>query len=208
MSIRGEYVDNLLFMALLDLAEEMPLRKISVKMLTERAGVARQTFYNHFTDINDLISWAPFHYVSARSRQSYDINGIRAAYEFALEHRGFFSQLPRHSGQNNFRESFVMYVSEFSYEQYVTDDMDDETRLRRSLSIRMFAHGIVNLFLDWCEADLTWPLEILLQAQDDVLPTFMREDMREDMHDNMSSATIAREGNEAVGGNIGDTSHD
>lgn len=111
MSIRGEYVDNLLFEALLELAEEMPLRKISVKALCDKAGVARQTFYNHFVDINELISWGPFHYVSAHSEYSYDINGIRAAYEFALAHKGFFAQLPHHSGQNSFRESFVLYVS-------------------------------------------------------------------------------------------------
>ena len=174
MSIRGEFVDNLLFEALLSLAEEMPLGKISVTKLVERAGVARQTFYNHFSDINELISRAPFNYVMRHSDAAYDINGVSAAYEFALEHKGFFSQLPNHTGQNNFRESFTFHVSEANYAQYVTDDMDDEEKLRRALAIDMFAHGIVGVFLDWCAADLSWPLDILLAAQDDALPSFMR----------------------------------
>ena len=56
VSIRGEYVDNLLFDALLSVADETPLRKMTVSQVAACAGVSRQTFYNHFADINELIS--------------------------------------------------------------------------------------------------------------------------------------------------------
>ena len=42
---------------LLALTEEMPLDKISVSAIVKKAGIGRQTFYNHFIDKNDLIYW-------------------------------------------------------------------------------------------------------------------------------------------------------
>ena len=39
------------------LLKEMPLKKISVQKLADDCGVNRKTFYYHFDDIDDLLSW-------------------------------------------------------------------------------------------------------------------------------------------------------
>lgn len=176
VSIRGEYVDNLLFDALLSVADETPLRKMTVSQVAACAGVSRQTFYNHFADINELISWCPFHFLESRSFAPYDVEAVRASYEFALEHKGFFSQLPSHTGQNNFRESFVRYSNELICGTCIGDDLADDERLRRTMMIDMFSHGIVGLFLDWCATGLAWPIESLLEAQEQALPDFVRDE--------------------------------
>lgn len=36
---------------------ETPLNRVTVRQLTEAAGVTRQTFYYHFTDVYDLTVW-------------------------------------------------------------------------------------------------------------------------------------------------------
>lgn len=41
----------------LELAEEMPLRKITVQKLCNHVGINRSTFYYHFNSIQDLIHW-------------------------------------------------------------------------------------------------------------------------------------------------------
>ena len=43
-------VDTLLAEALKELAEKHPIEKITIKEITDRAGVIRPTFYNHFQD--------------------------------------------------------------------------------------------------------------------------------------------------------------
>ena len=176
MGIRGEYVDNLLFDALLELAESTRLEKISVTQLVAHAGVSRQTFYNHYTDLNDLISRAPFHWVISRSTSPGDRAGIQLSYEFALQHKGIFMQLPGHRGQNNFRESFTDFTGDYFASRYITDDLPQDEQLRRGIESRMYAHAITDIFLDWCDNGLSWPLETLLTAQDDMLPPFVRED--------------------------------
>ena len=40
-----------------ELLETMPLEKITVSSIAERTGINRQTFYYHFHDIYDLVSW-------------------------------------------------------------------------------------------------------------------------------------------------------
>ena len=39
------------------LAVKMPFEKITIKQITDGAGVIRVTFYNHFQDKYDLLEW-------------------------------------------------------------------------------------------------------------------------------------------------------
>lgn len=43
-------------MSLVELSKEMPINKITVKLLCEKAELSRNAFYFHYKDINDLIS--------------------------------------------------------------------------------------------------------------------------------------------------------
>lgn len=43
--------------ALTDLLQERPIGKITIKDITDRCGINRQTFYYHFADIYDLMEW-------------------------------------------------------------------------------------------------------------------------------------------------------
>lgn len=159
---------------LLDLAEKHPLDKITATMVIREAGTARQTFYNHFMDINDLISYLPINYLAAKSGGGHNAIGVRAAYEYALEHKAFFRQLPRHQGQNNFRASFVKAFEDLYAELYIPEEADEKTRLRRKLAINLSVGGVTSLFLEWCATDFAWPLEDLVLVQEALTPAFMR----------------------------------
>lgn len=43
--------------ALLELARETPIEKITVKQIVEKSGLSLQTFYNHFRGKDDLVLW-------------------------------------------------------------------------------------------------------------------------------------------------------
>ena len=40
-----------------ELVQEKPVEKITIKEITDRAGVIRVTFYNHFQDKYELLEW-------------------------------------------------------------------------------------------------------------------------------------------------------
>ncbi len=50
-------VDLLLAESLKELAEDHPIEKITIKEITDKAGVIRPTFYNHFQDKYELLEW-------------------------------------------------------------------------------------------------------------------------------------------------------
>ena len=50
-------VDTLLAESLKELAEKHPIEKITIKEITDKAGVIRPTFYNHFQDKYELLEW-------------------------------------------------------------------------------------------------------------------------------------------------------
>lgn len=77
--------------AFIDLVKEVPLEKITVKMITEKADKHRKTFYYHFSDKRQLIAWI-FRYDLAK--------GLRNEFPGAIliwrdaEKGGIFSSFP------------------------------------------------------------------------------------------------------------------
>ncbi len=56
-SAKSERTKRALSVALEQLMHEMPLAKVTVRAVAERAGVDRQTFYYHFDTMNDLVEY-------------------------------------------------------------------------------------------------------------------------------------------------------
>ena len=50
-------IEGLLADSFKELALEKPIEKITIREITDRAGVIRVTFYNHFQDKYELIEW-------------------------------------------------------------------------------------------------------------------------------------------------------
>lgn len=50
-------IDLLLAKSLKELAAKRPVEKITIKEITDRAGVIRPTFYHHFQDKYELLEW-------------------------------------------------------------------------------------------------------------------------------------------------------
>ncbi len=50
-------VDTLLAESFKELALKHPIEKITIKEITDKAGVIRPTFYNHFQDKYELLEW-------------------------------------------------------------------------------------------------------------------------------------------------------
>ncbi|HJJ31200.1 MAG TPA: TetR/AcrR family transcriptional regulator C-terminal domain-containing protein [Methanocorpusculum sp.] len=55
--VRSTITKRTLGTALKNLMEHKPLQEITISEITEACGYHRQTFYYHFTEINDLLRW-------------------------------------------------------------------------------------------------------------------------------------------------------
>lgn len=55
--MKSEYTKQILTDSLKKLMRQKPLDKISIREITENAGMNRQTFYYHFSDIYNQLQW-------------------------------------------------------------------------------------------------------------------------------------------------------
>lgn len=56
MAVKNE-IDVMLAAAFKEISVKQPIDKITIKEITDRAGVIRPTFYNHFQDKYELLEW-------------------------------------------------------------------------------------------------------------------------------------------------------
>lgn len=164
---------------LLAMCEEQPLSSVTVTALVARAGTAKQTFYNHFRDLSDLVNFIPRERLLHAGFVAFSPSAILASYKFAAEHKGFFGALPKHGGQNNFRDEFIRFSEEAAYKVFLTDGLTARERLERKLAIDLYTIGVVDHCLEWCSTGLEWDPEVLAHVHAQSAPAFMRENVDE-----------------------------
>ena len=108
--IRKKTVKELLGESLEELLKSKPFEKISVQEIAENCGVGRRTFYNNFTDKNDLATWLYMRQLNAfiESRDSAKLSDfIRYSTEVVSKDLQIIIALDKYKGQNNLRDSLA-----------------------------------------------------------------------------------------------------
>ena len=167
--MKKHYTDTLLAMC-----EEQPLASVTVTALVKRAGTAKQTFYNHFRDLNDLVNYIPRNYILEAGFTAYSPTAILKTYRFAHEHKGFFSALAEHAGQNSFRDEFISFAENAAYKAFLIDGLSERELLERKLAIDLYTTGVVDHGLQWCAGGLEWDPDTLARVHAESAPDFMR----------------------------------
>lgn len=101
-------VEHALAESLKKLAVQMPFDKITIKKITDGAGVIRVTFYNHFQDKYDLLEWI----MRTEILEPVRILLTNGMYREALilifsnlqKDKEFYTHVSKIEGQNSFRE--------------------------------------------------------------------------------------------------------
>ncbi len=111
MSERIEHRENIeeaLAQSLKALVVRMPFEKITIKQITDGAGVIRVTFYNHFQDKYDLLGWIIRSEILAPVRILIENRMFREAIQLIfsglLRDREFYAAASRIEGQNSFED--------------------------------------------------------------------------------------------------------
>ena len=160
------------------LCEARRLADITVGDLVKAAGTARQTFYNHFSDINDLVCYAASFPLFGEGYACGDLSVARRACEQAIEHKAFFSQLAQHDGQNSFRATYNDWLKRKYYATFIDERMDASEKHRRRMAIDIWVVGSTEALLDWFASGMEAPLDCFMDALHDTLPAFMRDPSR------------------------------
>lgn len=146
--------------SLIELSKEKSLAKITVSDIVNRAGAGRQTFYNHFRDKNDLITWI-FRRTLAGERELVETSGYFAyltkLYQEAQKYGHFLMQACKLAGQNSLSEAIIQqtynYYKRYILEHYGSEVFDEELEY----ALMFNAYGASSLYVQWAEAGMPGP---------------------------------------------------
>lgn len=108
----------LLAQSLQQLMLTMPLEKISVNDIVEKAGVGRNTFYYHFADKYDLVTWyfqtgvTPFLFEHTKYGSWQDI--LLGLEEYFRQNKVFYQNALAYTGQNSLSEYIYDFMQKYN----------------------------------------------------------------------------------------------
>ena len=113
-------IDLLLAQSFKEIAVTKPIEKITIKEITDLAGVIRPTFYNHFQDKYELMEWI------IRTELLETMRPLLLEHKFTealylpmdalLASKAYYIRAAKLEGQNSFEESLRGQVSELILE--------------------------------------------------------------------------------------------
>lgn len=144
-----------------ELVLEKPVEKITIKQITDRAGVIRVTFYNHFQDKYELLEWICREEVINPSRLLLQNNMQREAVTFIFtalqKNKGFYSHVARTTGQNSFESIMRELISETITDYFMSNETRRSTRYSWITSkwiADYYSQSFTFVLMSWIDKDM------------------------------------------------------
>lgn len=139
---------------------QMPLEKITIKDITDGAGVIRPTFYNHFKDKYDLIEWIWYQDVVSPVRTFWDMDMLIEARKliFAriLKEKEYYLRISRMEGQNSFPDIMMESIRQMclEYIEAKGNNSGNEFGITKEDLADFYAHTVCYVLLRWIRSGM------------------------------------------------------
>lgn len=132
--------------------KEAPLDKITVRHITDKCGVSRQSFYRNFTDKYDLVNWY-FDELLAKAfrhmgygKTAYD--GLIHKFTYIQDEWLFFNVAFRYDSQNNLRDHDIAMIMDF-YKKLIASKMGAFPEDEFGELLEMYCVASVHMTQQW-----------------------------------------------------------
>lgn len=155
-------VDQMLAESFKELALRMPIDKITIKQITDGAGVIRPTFYNHFQDKYELLEWIirteildPV--ISLMQAGNLKDSLIRIFCNMQ-QNKKFYKKVTRLEGQNSCESIAKKFIMEILF-TFINEKAGEKKLARRGLTVSMvaeyYAQSMAFVFIQWMKLDMS-----------------------------------------------------
>ncbi|MBQ1548312.1 MAG: TetR/AcrR family transcriptional regulator C-terminal domain-containing protein [Lachnospiraceae bacterium] len=170
-NVKKNAIDILLSESFKELSKKKPIEKITIKEITNEAGVIRPTFYNHFQDKYELLEWIVKEDLEAPMRVALSQNDFKGGFVNALNkiesEREFYQNAVKLEGQNSFKETFEAAVSrllvEFMDEQPFSGALQYKWMQKKMIG-DMYGGFIAGIVIEWIRLGMKAPKEELAEV--------------------------------------------
>lgn len=170
---KGEKTKYRLAHAMKECMKTTPVENITVKQITEKCGLTRQTFYRNFLDKYDLINWyfdkllvKSFEHMG-RGKTVYD--ALVKKFTYIGEEQIFFATAFRYDEQNSLRQHDFELILQF-YENLIYEKTGRVPQEKMHYMLEMYCQSSIYMTVKWVTGGLICTPEELAAIIVDGMP--------------------------------------
>lgn len=156
MEQKKEMTKALLGCGLKELMVSHPFEKITIRMITDKAGVIRPTFYHYFQDKYELLEWIVcddiLKKVEEMLEHQMEKEALKLLFVLMGNEKAFYRKAFQVTGQNSFEsilENHLRRMLENRLEQTHLKTRKDVRILRKEVVAKYYAIGVVTVLKTW-----------------------------------------------------------
>ena len=156
-----------------ELLREKPLNKITVKEITDKCDLTRNSFYYHFSDIYDVVNWIFEDEVESFVEQYVDEQnfdeGILKGIQFLYDNKDMLQHIYRTLQHENVDRYIGRMIDNIIMKLINSMDMDGEyDEETRKVTALFYRSALVGVIQQWLSNDMTTPPEPVAILCDEV----------------------------------------
>lgn len=160
-----------------ELIKTTPVDKITITELCKRCETIPQTFYYHFHDKYELISWIflyDFSYVLINSESEYSPNIIEKCLRQIEKNKDFYKRAYLDCSQNSINSFINEFITDLST-KIVKQRFGNLLSNKQQIEIKFYTYGTMALFKDWLYQTIPMSIQQFSAFQYQNTPTFLKE---------------------------------
>jgi hypothetical protein len=178
--VQRKNMKDFLAESLIELTKTKQFSAITIKNIAENCGTTTRTFYNHFKDKNDLVSWI---YWKFFSESVYRRDGEFVDWHISMfnllnciqTNISFFQKASAYEGQNSLAETmFEVFTTRYMV-GLVRDWKIEKPSKAQKFSVTFFARGCTAEIINWIRDTSKYTPDELVSLMDHCMPEFMKE---------------------------------
>ena len=167
-------IKRVLASTLKEMAEKKSLSKITINDLTQACDVSRQTFYNNFKDIYDLVEWIYLKEVVTPIERGkiYDKwqDALTSIFQYISENHVFDLNTYRSFGKGFLEKVLRQEIELFlSNQVFKKIEVTKEEAKQVEFSYSFYTYALVGVGLDWIEKQMPESVEELVERIEKVM---------------------------------------
>lgn len=164
-------IDLLLAESFKELAATRPIEKITIKEITDKAGVIRPTFYNHFQDKYELLECIVQKELIEPMKPLIEngmvTEGVTCALSTMLKEKTFYLKAVKLEGQNSFNEVLHNAVSKLILEYLTEEEVAKKLPyewLTPERAADFFAESLCYAVIEWIQTGMEIPMNEIVET--------------------------------------------
>ncbi len=179
-------IDQLLADSFKELVCQYPIEKITIKEITDRAGVIRTTFYNHFQDKYELLEWMINHDliepIKPFVRSGLTTQAMTFLFMNVEKEKEFYTKVSRLEGQNSFY-SISQHCMQSLLEEVCVEHSERKQPKYEWLTperlAQYYGQSMVFILIEWIQSGMTISAEDLAELYQYVMSHSLEDALKD-----------------------------